>query len=150
MIRWPGPALALTLIAGAALSHQGATGIVLERMEAMTALSDAMKIAVPMARGETAHDGPALAAAAAEMAEIARQIPGHFPEGSGGHPSEAAPSIWETPAAFEALAGDLARSAEALARMAQSGEGDDDLLAAVRAVGATCAACRRSYRLSDD
>ena len=150
MTRWPGPALALTLIAGAALAHQGATGIVLERMEAMTALSDAMKVAVPMARGEIAHDGAALVAAAAEMAEIARGIPGQFPEGSDGHPSEAAPAIWEAPAGFAAMAGDLARSAEALARIAEGGEGDDDLMAAVAAIGAACAACHRSYRLSDD
>ena len=156
MKRLHGLALALSFLGGAVMSHQGATGIVLERMEAMTSLSDAMKVIVPMARGAAPFDADALALAANNVAEIGAQMPKQFPEGSGGHPSMAAPAVWEDRAGFDRQAGFLTERAARLAEVAalvedvQTEVDGDSVASLVQDIGGTCAACHRGYRIPDE
>lgn len=106
------------------LAHGGATGIVKERMDAMTAISKANKTLGAMFKGEAAYD-------AAIVREAATIINGHggeamtklFPEGSGGMPSEALASVWEDWETFEALAGDLTTYSQALADASENKRG---------------------------
>ena len=104
------------IIPGSLCAHEGAQGVVKERMLAMESVGEAMKGITAMIRGQTAYDPAALAAKA-------RLISGHggpaltrlFPEGSLEAPSEALPEIWADWTRFQALARDLAIQGELLA-----------------------------------
>lgn len=110
-------AAALAVIAGLAplAAHQGATGIVKQRMEAMKAVGKAMKTVDQMVRGKIKYDAEAVKAQA-------RVIKGHagealtklFPKGSLDHPTEATAKIWDEWEGFKALADRLAAYAGAL------------------------------------
>lgn len=105
-------------------AHEGATGVVKERMEAMKTIGAAMKRIAAMLRGLQDYD-------AAAVAEAARAIEAHggdamtalFPEGSAHEPSEARPVIWKDWEQFKALAQDLAVYSRALAAAAGNERG---------------------------
>ncbi|MXU64527.1 cytochrome c [Oceanomicrobium pacificus] len=112
-------ALGLCLSAGLASAHQGASGIVKERMDAMKAMGAAMKAMAPMAQG----NAPVQPRAVAELAALLRENGGaalvaQFPEGSIDHPSEARETIWDDPERFAALADSLTVLADELDRLA--------------------------------
>ncbi len=114
-------AIALTAIMAAAVAgaHNGATGVVRERMEGMVAMRDAMRDLTPMMRGEAPHDKAAVAAAGRAIAEHAGEaMIALFPEGSGGGASFAKEAVWAAPDDFSALADELRRHAEGLVHAA--------------------------------
>ena len=106
------------------LAHEGATGVVKERMEAMKAIGAAMKRIAAMMRGLQDYDAVA-------VADAARTIEAHggdamtdlFPQGSAHDPSEARPVIWEDWDRFKALAQDLVLYSRALAEAAGNSQG---------------------------
>lgn len=160
----------LAIPAAQVFAHGKATGIVMERMELMVVLGDAMKIL----KSELALGGEYNAGNVVRAAGVIRKHSGEamtrlFPEGSTKH-SEALPSVWEKPEQFENLAEDLAVYAGAMqiaaqtrrteaAPMASSMMGgapetpDAAALAtlhpmeAFKAVAETCSACHSDYRL---
>jgi cytochrome c556 len=87
------------------------------------------------------------ARAAEAIAFWANQIPLAFPPGSDkGHDTKAKPEIWSDPAGFKKDSDDLAAAAEKLQAAAKAGDTAafaDDL----KAAGATCGACHRTYRV---
>ena len=148
-------ALALTAGGGASRAHEGASGIVAERMEMMKSLGDAMKRLASMYRGEAPYD-PVLVRDAAGI--IGRHGGEHmtrmFPSGSHTHPSEALPAIWEDWDRFSELAEELAAHAESLAGSADKG----DITGAVTELpsrgefarlGRVCSACHTEFRKED-
>lgn len=87
-----------------AMAHNGATGIVMERMNGMSAIAKSMKALVAMTRS-----GEVDRARVAELAAIIQSYAGQkmlsqFPAGSLQKASEASPEIWEDWPRFEALA----------------------------------------------
>lgn len=114
------------LVAGVAgaLAHGGATGIVKERMDAMSAMGDAMKALTAMMRGETGYD----AGAVRSNAEVLQEHSGEaltklFPEGSLQMASEARPEIWQNWQEFSDLSAQLEVFASALGNAAEKGLG---------------------------
>lgn len=106
-------------ITGAAWAHGGATGVVKERMDAMSDMAKAVKKLTPMFRGRTRYNPDMVRTQAQRLEDQAGQhMTRLFPEGSQTGPSEAKDTIWEDWAAFERAAEDLARSARALAETA--------------------------------
>ena len=105
-------------------AHEGATGVVKQRMEAMKTIGAAMKRIATMMRGLQDYDATA-------VAEAARTVEAHggdamtalFPEGSAHEPSQARPIIWEDWNRFKALAQDLVRYSRALAEASGNGQG---------------------------
>lgn len=105
-------------------AHEGATGVVKERMEAMKAIGAATKRIAAMMRGQQDYD-------AATVAEAAGTIGAHggdamtalFPKGSMHEPSQARPVIWEDWDRFRALARDLVLYSDALADAAGNEQG---------------------------
>ena len=71
-----------------ALAHEGATGVVKERMDLMETQKDAMKLIGDMAKGNTPFDAAKAAEAARDISLTAKKIPELFPEGSGGEEQE--------------------------------------------------------------
>ncbi|MFT5744206.1 MAG: cytochrome c556 [Paracoccaceae bacterium] len=107
--------------AAGAFAHNGATGIVKERMDAMMAMGNAVKALAPMMRGEIAHDADAVRAAAATFtAHAGESMTALFPEGTGGSPSEAKDAVWEDWDEFASLAEQLAIFSAGLALAADN------------------------------
>ena len=114
--------LCATGLAAGAWAHSGAMGVVMERMDTMKAMGDAVKRIKPMMSGEAVYDAAAVQAAAHVIAEEAgAAMTGKFPEGSGGGVSEALPAVWSDRARFAALARDLEVTARGLEHAAQNG-----------------------------
>ena len=106
--------LAVTGIAGAALAHTGATGIVKERMDGMGVLAVAMK-KLAGAKNSGVVDANELTAIAQDIqAHSGQALLQRFPEGSLPHVSEASPVIWSDWEGFEAQANLLYEAAVAL------------------------------------
>ncbi len=159
--------LACLMLAGPiAASHDGATGVVKERMVLMSNLAESMKALAGMLKGKTPYD-------AARVKQHARQLADHgssaltklFPEGSLDKPSAARPQIWQDWEKFKSLAAQLTQAAQALEQaagapagpnlggpskhgMAKHGAGaPGPVRAAFRNVGRTCAACHKDFRV---
>lgn len=140
-------ALGLAAISTAALAHQGATGVVRQRMEAMKDTATQMKTIAAMVKGESAMDTEAVAAAAVTISRHAEKIPELFPQGSISKPSEALPEIWTTWDDFTARADRLAERARNFAGIAGSDAEAHVMAAAFAAMGETCRNCHTRYRV---
>jgi len=115
-------ALIATSAAVAAYAHGGATGIVKERMDAMSAMGDAVKAIVPMMRGETEYNATTVRSAAETIGNHAgSDLTRLFPEDSGGKPSESKDSVWTNWDEFSEMAERLEIYADGLARAADNG-----------------------------
>lgn len=143
--------VSFTLLAPIYLNaHQGATGVVKERMDAMKSMGDDMKVLGAMLKGETAYDP-------VRVKGIARAVAKHggdamtqlFPEGSTQHPSEALPAIWSDWSRFQTLAEemqDLAEKLETAAAIGSTSAPPKDVLQLTRALGKSCKACHDDFR----
>ena len=99
----------------AAFAHGGATGIVKERMDGMSAMGEVVKALTPMMRGETSYDAAKMRDAADVMIMHAgEQMTRLFPEGTGAKPSAALPTVWENWDDFAELAEQLKSYAEGM------------------------------------
>lgn len=121
--QWTGAlALAASAVAAVALAHSGATGVVLERMNGMTAIRDTVAELAPMMQGTVPYDP-------LTVSEGAGVIAGHagdtmlslFPENSLEGKTYAKPEIWTDWQNFAALAGELKIYADALVVAAANG-----------------------------
>ena len=142
--------LAFTLLAclasaTLALAHEGATGVVKERMDLMESQKDAMKVIGDMARGKTKFDAAAATKAANDIGSTAKKIPELFPEGSGGGKSDALPAVWEKWDRFTDNADELAGNADALAK-ALADSTSEEWKPAFQKVGDTCKSCHEDFR----
>jgi len=96
-------------------------------------------------------DAAALKAYAANIAQIAPNLPAQFPAGSGpesGVKTEAQPNIWTDGAGFKKDADGLASAATALNAAAQGGN-IDAIKAAAGNLGQACKTCHTTYRKED-
>ncbi len=98
---------------------------------------------------ERGDDVAGQAFAARSLAGWAKAIPGMFPAGSDGAPSNALPTVWSDRAGFEAKAADYAAAAAKLAELAKAGD-KAGFAAQFGEVGKTCGACHDGYRKPDE
>ncbi|KAF0675760.1 c-type cytochrome [Profundibacterium mesophilum] len=111
-------------IAVAATAHNGATGIVLERMQGMSAMKKAVARIAPMMRGEQDYDAAAVASAAQVIGNHAgTALTDLFPEDGSREKSLATDAVWTNWEEFERLSEQLARLAGALEQAAPRGTG---------------------------
>lgn len=132
---------------GAALSHDGATGIIKIRMDEMKQLGVQMKVLAAMAKGETSMNAQQIAAAASEMGRIADNIPELFPPNSLEKPSEATAAIWSNWPDFKIQAASLSVLSSQLAADAETLTAPEDLQARFGQLGQTCKSCHEAFRL---
>jgi cytochrome c556 len=133
------------LSATLASAHEGATGVVKERMDLMDSQKDAMKVIGDMAKGKRPFDAAAATKAANDIHATSKKIPDLFPEGSDGGESEALPAVWEKWDRFTANADDLATAADALAK-ALGDSASTDWKPAFQKVGEVCKSCHEDFR----
>ena len=146
MKHWILAATILALASVLASAHQGATGIVKQRMDAMKALGGQMKALSQLDWSNPAQSRVSAAAIADEITGHARQMPALFPKGSTQHPSEAIDAIWSNPAEFAEAVKALEAAADQLRTAAPALQRADDVKQHLRQLGATCSACHADFR----
>ena len=139
---------ALLLAVAFAHGHDGAIGIVKQRMDAMSDMGKAGKSISAMLKGKRTLDAEAIRAQASAMGEHASQIPDLFPDtetSRHGGETEALPAVWQKRAEFEALAARLERQSAALADAAAAAD-EGQVAESFSAVRRTCRACHDEFR----
>ena len=126
----------------AAHAHQGATGIVKERMDEFQKARGQMK---QIRRALESQDFAAIATLSDDMMPWAHNMAEAFPEGSDIAPSEALPAIWQDKAGFAQAISDYGDAITALNLAAQSGE-NDAVRTGFKRLGSTCKSCHSTYR----
>lgn len=142
-LTFPGLIAASLFIAVQAPAHQGATGIVKERMDAFKASQQHLKSVITAAKTDEFEQ---LEKLARQLAEWGRAMPDYFPADSAHPPSEAAPAIWQDFSGFSAAADRFTRSS---IQLETAGEAKDRkaVFTAIEAVAASCKSCHSDYRL---
>ena len=118
--------------AGLAWAHGGATGIVKDRMDAMSSMAESVKTLKPMMRGRTTYNAETVQTAAQSIARLGGvHLTEMFPEGSLTEASEAKPAIWQQWSQFETYAQELTLYADGLAASAANEVSLNDGVAAI-------------------
>lgn len=129
-----------------AIGHKGVTGIVKERMDAMTDIGRSMKEISRTIKAPDYRPGTVVNFAA-RISSHADRLIGMFPAGVGHPMSEARPVIWDRKAEFDALFVELRQKARKLAdteRTADRAAAET----ALRDMGRTCSSCHKTFRKS--
>jgi cytochrome c556 len=133
---------AVMAVAGAVSAHEGATGVLKERMDAMKDMAQVSKAISQAVKDKRGLDD--IPAQARSIQQLAAKMADQFPRGSDTHPSEAKPAIWKNWSDFlkkaQALEAEAARLASA------SPEDLKALTTQARRVIETCSACHEAYR----
>lgn len=132
----------LLCLSTVSFSHEGAEGVVKERMDRFKENKEAMKAI----KGNLAGDTAVIAQKASEIEAWAKEMVNFFPEGSTQPPSEALPAIWKEFDRFTDLASANEKAAANLKNLAQSGADTSALRGAFRSLGKTCKDCHNDYK----
>ena len=135
----------VSLLGAGLMAHGGATGVVLERMNAMTSLGSVMKSVQPVLKGEEPNFSD-LKAQAAVMNTALVVLKQGFPEDSLQDVSEASPQIWEDPEGFQVKMDELEAAINAFT-MATNMEDQENLQSALQDFAGTCKSCHQDYRV---
>ncbi len=136
--------VAVAVVATSAFAHEGATGIVKERMDAMTESGKAMKAAAESIRANRGF--ASIKDGALAISATAGRIAALFPPGSDQKPTDAKPEIWIHWDDFTTRTGELKDESAKLAVAVDTG--DPGLIGAqFRVVGKVCAGCHDLYRV---
>lgn len=135
--------LLIGILSVSAFAHEGATGVVKDRMDAMSAMADANKSLVAMSRGRTDFD----LAMVQQSAQIIAEHSGEsllelFPEDSLSDVSEAKAEIWEQWESFSDYAMNMESSALSLSAITS----EDEFSAAYREMSRNCGGCHKKFR----
>lgn len=133
---------------GGVFAHEGASGVIKERMDAMKAMAGAMKTVGGMVKGETQYDAAkATASAQAIGAHSGVVMTKLFPKGSLHPPSEAKAEIWQDWARFEQAARELGVAAKDFETTLTAGADlPEPMRAAFRRLGEACKTCHEKFR----
>ena len=132
----------LLCLSTVSFAHEGAEGVVKERMDRFKENKEAMKAI----KGNLAGDTAVIAQKASEIEAWAKEMVNFFPEGSTQPPSEALPAIWKEFDRFTDLARANEKAAANLKNLAQSRADTSALSGAFRSLGKTCKDCHNDYK----
>ena len=129
-----------------ARAHDGATGLVKERMDAMTTIGAAMKTLASMIRRQTPHDPAKIRSVALAIADHGGQsLLDLFPHESLKAPTRARANIWTGWREFSELANGLSTAARELADAADGPTAVTKT--AFTRLSRVCSGCHDVYRL---
>jgi cytochrome c556 len=134
---------AALLVGSAVLAHEGAAGVVKQRMDEMEHVGRVVKRI-----NERLKSRRGLADIARDAEEIrasAARIPSLFPPAVRDGHSEARPTVWERWPEFEAASQNVAEEAAKLADAARSGE-EAAIAAQFRSMTQACSGCHDVFR----
>ena len=127
-------------------AHDGATGVVKQRMDAMSDMGDAMKAMASMVKGKQAFEPELFIQSGETIASHSDMMPKLFPAGSMQGNSEALPAIWQQWDDFVSLGHRTKTDAEELVKMAQHGLELRPLTKQFVKLASDCKACHKDYR----
>lgn len=125
------------------LAHEGATGIVKTRMDAMESMGKSLKEISRRLRANQNLAG--IEGEASHIRETAAHITALFPPGGDTKPTDALPAIWRRWPEFQAKAAQLEAESARLAAVAATGD-PKAIAAQFKAVGQSCAGCHHDFR----
>ena len=131
----------LSCLAVVTQAHEGAEGVIKERMDRFKENKESMKAI----KANLGGDASIIAKEALAIEAWATQMTDFFPEGSTQSPSEALPAIWENFEDFKARATANANAAGDLAGLARSGADTSALTNGSKALGKPCKDCHNDY-----
>lgn len=136
---------AFALVVGTAVAVSASDPIT-ARKAMMKNNSEAMKVVVPMIKGEAEYDPVKAALAMRILNTTAHGFTSMFPDDSqAGGETEAAPAIWEKMADFHAAGDKFA--ADTAAAITASAEGLDSFRAAFGEAAGNCKGCHDQFRV---
>ena len=135
--------LGALLASSIAVAHDGATGIVKQRMDAMAELGDVAKAVSDMLKGKQTFERYAVRDAARLFVRHGEMIPMLFPDtdaSRSGTATEALSSVWDERAAFESSADSFVERSQELLDAFDAGADRDALQTAAQLhwFGARC------------
>jgi cytochrome c556 len=125
-------------------AHDGATGIVKERMDRFSQNQENLKQMKSLLKN---GDLTSIAPLALEIRDWAIEMHEYFPEGTDGKPSEASTKIWVDFDGFKLAAKANAEAADSLYNAALSGN-KKDVLKSLKETASTCSGCHKVYRIN--
>lgn len=132
------------IVVAPAVAHEGVTGIVKERMDAMSASGKAMKALGNHYRGKELLEAAELTRLAGVLGQNSGEAMTRlFPEGVTHMMSEALPAIWTDRKRFDAIAAELKTKAAALQTVAADPQAG---MMAFLEVTKSCKSCHSDFR----
>ncbi|TYC49295.1 cytochrome c [Rhodobacterales bacterium] len=140
--------IAAVFTVGTAWAHGGASGVVKERMDAMSEIGANMKtIGKTLKAGGPVERNKISAAAGIVASHGGKELTNLFPEGSLHEPTEASPEIWREWSRFSEYAGSLRSSALELKELTEAGADRQQLGAAFGSLAKSCKSCHEAFRI---
>jgi|SRR5215217_271895 len=139
-------ALVITAVSGGswAAAHEGAPGIVGERMKAMSRLGDEMKALARLVRRQAS--GPEIARRARIIRDLGQNVSAMFPPGTDKDPhTDAKPAIWQNWSEFVDLAHRSQNRADELIQAAEQSD-RAKIGESFTALTQACGACHERFR----
>ena len=146
-------AMILTVISASGFAHQGATGIIKQRMDTMSEMADDMKSMGAMVKGKRAFDITVVRLAVERLSKHATDIPQQFPdtaESKNFHMTEALPEVWISKDRFNELADQLKSQIEVLKTLTHNDVKQAEFRKAFIKATKACSACHDDFRKPED
>lgn len=137
--------LSFFVICSPSIAHEGATGVVKQRMHLMKSLGKGMKQMRGMTKGKVALDQQAFINHIQDLKQGSLQMKQLFPEGSMQPPTEARAVIWKNWEQFENLSDKLLSESEKLER-AFTTQDQKQVSEQLKRVGKVCLQCHKKFR----
>lgn len=139
---------AFVSISGVALAHEGATGIVAERMTVMKEMANSMKTIGQMLNGAVDLDPTVAQSRRRHCMKTAMNLPSSFKTAPMDHATRALPAVWNQPSEFQAKMNEFDSSVKALVAAAAAGR-IQALERSFKDVGQACSSCHERFRLPE-
>ena len=123
-------------------SHDGATGIVKDRMEKFKASKSIMR---QINKSFDNKDFSTIKKGASKLKKWGLEMENYFPEGSNIKPSEANEKIWLEPESFKIAINKFTEASIELLKVADD-QNLENTIAAFRKVAGTCKGCHKQFR----
>ena len=127
-------------------AHSGATGVVKQRMDAMSNMADAMKAMALVVKGKQEFDPVLFIQNGEVIVGHSDTLLGLFPEGSNEGSSESLPAIWQQWDDFVSISDHTKTDAKELVKMAKNGSELRPLTKQFVKLAGNCKACHKDYR----
>jgi len=137
----------------AAYAHEGATGVVKQRMDSMSEMGDAVKVIADMIKGKAEYNIEEIRASTQILSNHAAKVTDYFPdteESRNSKVSEALPAIWESWDRFEKLSNDLEAMVSDLEEQTTAKLDKRALRIAFAKATKACSACHDDFRKPKD
>lgn len=132
-----------------ALAHKGATGIVKQRMDAMSEMGDAMGVMADMVKAKRPFDVQDIKTSISSLDQHSRMMLELFPntdESRLGMKTEALPVIWDEWERFVALSKQLEERIEAFRAITETGIDEQTLRFEFKKTARACSGCHDDFR----